>query len=169
MGMCNLIITRKKQIVASLASCNIIIDDIDYGAIKNGSVLQCSLNDGNHEITLKWWRKRKKSVFSDWKMDLSAAQCAAGDPCGSRRGSAGIPEYAAFAGGCGNQPAFQRGISVDGQPECGSAGAVSNNSGVPAADVLFQKSVVSLADQLVYIGAAPADLGDQCVPSISTK
>ena len=62
--MCNLIITRKKQIVASLASCNIIIDDIDYGAIKNGSVLQCSLNDGNHEITLKWWRKRKKSVFS---------------------------------------------------------------------------------------------------------
>ena len=70
MGMCNLIITRKKQIVASLASCNIIIDDIDYGAIKNGSVLQCSLNDGNHEITLKWWRKRKKSVFSHtigWK------------------------------------------------------------------------------------------------------
>lgn len=64
MGMCNLIITRKKQIVASLASCNIIIDDIDYGAIKNGSVLQCSLNDGNHEITLKWWRKRKNSVFS---------------------------------------------------------------------------------------------------------
>lgn len=62
--MCNLIITRKKQIVASLASCNIIIDDIDYGAIKNGSVLQCSLNDGNHEITLKWWRKRKNSVFS---------------------------------------------------------------------------------------------------------
>lgn len=64
MGMCNLIITRKKQIVASLASCNMIIDDIDYGAIKNGSVLQCSLNDGNHEITLKWWRKRKNSVFS---------------------------------------------------------------------------------------------------------
>ena len=64
MGMCNLIITRKKQIVASLASCNIIIDDIDYGAIKNGSVLQCSLNDGNHEITLKWLRKRKNSVFS---------------------------------------------------------------------------------------------------------
>ena len=64
MGMCNLIITRKKQIVASLASCNIIIDDIDYGAIKNGSMLQCSLNDGNHEITLKWWRKRKNSVFS---------------------------------------------------------------------------------------------------------
>ena len=63
-GMCNLIITRKKQFVASLASCNIIIDGIDYGAIKNGSVLQCSLNDGNHEIALKWWRKRKNSVFS---------------------------------------------------------------------------------------------------------
>lgn len=62
--MCNLIITRKKQFVASLASCNIIIDGIDYGAIKNGSVLQCSLNDGNHEIALKWWRKRKNSVFS---------------------------------------------------------------------------------------------------------
>ena len=64
MGMCNLIITRKKQFVASLASCNIIIDGIDYGAIKNGSLLQCSLNDGNHEITLKWWRKRKNTVFS---------------------------------------------------------------------------------------------------------
>lgn len=64
MGMCNLIITRKKQFVASLASCNIVIDGVDYGAIKNGSDLQCSLNDGNHEITLKWWRKRKNSVFS---------------------------------------------------------------------------------------------------------
>lgn len=62
--MCNLIITRKKQFVASLASCNIIIDGIDYGAIKNGSVLQCSLNDGNHEITLKWVQKRKNSAFS---------------------------------------------------------------------------------------------------------
>lgn len=64
MCRCNLIITRKKQIVASLALCKIIIDGIDYGAIKNGSVLQCSLNAGNHEITLKWWQKKKKSVFS---------------------------------------------------------------------------------------------------------
>ena len=55
--MCNLIITRKKQFVASLASYNVTIDGVDYGTIKNGSNLQCSLSDGVHEITFKWMKK----------------------------------------------------------------------------------------------------------------
>ena len=57
MGTCTLIITRKKQFVASLASYNVTIDGVDYGTIKNGSNLQCSLSDGVHEITFKWMKK----------------------------------------------------------------------------------------------------------------
>lgn len=63
MGMCNLIINRKRQMVASLVACNIIIDDVFCGKIKNGSKLCCSLSKENHKIELTWWNKAKNTVF----------------------------------------------------------------------------------------------------------
>ena len=60
MSTCNLIITRKKQFVASLASYIVEIDGVACGKIKNGSSLSCLLEEGNHKIVFKWFGKTYK-------------------------------------------------------------------------------------------------------------
>ncbi len=61
MNTCNLTITRKKQFVASLASYIVEIDGVAYGKIKNGSSLSCMLEEGNHEVSFKWFGFTYKS------------------------------------------------------------------------------------------------------------
>lgn len=46
---------KKKQIVASWASFKVEIDGVVCGKIKNDSSLSCPLEEGNHEISFKWF------------------------------------------------------------------------------------------------------------------
>lgn len=62
MNTCNLTITRKKQFIASLTSYIVEIDGVAYGKIKNGSSLSCVLEEGNHEISFKWFGFTYKST-----------------------------------------------------------------------------------------------------------